>query len=283
MKATLLLIFTLIVGYNTAWSKGFTKHNIEGIGITYMRVDTDAGKVYLYNTDDSLWKVITPKIPEGRTLVQARYASTKLFNDDTLVEVAVFYKVQCEDKYYAYDMQVVNELNEAIYNYYDIQNCILTNNDGQYRLALWVSHSPLHPFYKGSFWDGFVVDLPGKRLPLYTVEDNKIQADIYVNPNDNKAYIRYDIPEPDGFSYMEVYTEEGAWKGRIILDKTSGMYILEPRLTPTGSFYVIIRGGGEDSDPIRFDVKPINAMTKIDNFWPINLAPSVENTGIIHY
>ncbi len=193
---------------------------------------SDTLGVYLYNSDHSIWKSITPIPPAGYRLNSAYAISDNLFNTDNSVEfIGVFYSTSFPH----YKTYLVTEAGSMTFidtSYYGTVHFNQSTNS--YKLITTILPNVLYSYVSN------VYSLPGT-IPcgrcgsLGVAKTNNISGQVSATPNPTTGVFRIDA------------------KGQVVITNAAGISVFstltyngEPvDLTkqPTGIYYILYQGG----------------------------------------
>lgn len=184
--------------YHTVES--FRVVTLEGEGEKYVMYDTVAKNIKLYNIDHSIWKTIPLSILSNGELWTIAVVSTKFFNTDSKVEA--FIGVDTSITSLGFIGYIINE-----------DGSILQTLPGIYNV---------HPVKVGSSWKAQAYDynnmsdqpiysvpgsLPGTGLKVSELKTSGVN--LYPNPIDQVATLRYTLPEGVQTGKLYVYDATG--------------------------------------------------------------------------
>lgn len=178
-----------------------TVHNLEGEGHKYMAVSPASEDILLYNTNHTVWKIMDAMIPNNSVLVSASYPSTKLFDNDSYVEVLVTFADTSGGTYKPY-IQIVHE-NGSNYNILPAYGGYVAKVDNSWKLIVNINQNPSY---------SEVYTLPGNYLNVkQTTGDGVEEASslLYPNPMNEAATLAYTLPHGEQSGIINVYCSNG--------------------------------------------------------------------------
>ncbi len=216
--------------------------NIEGYGQKYAIVDTLTNKVHLHNSDHSLWKTINTFIPNGGKFISISCISSKLFNNDEMVELAFCYKIK-NGSSEIYITRIVNEKGANIDVLYGVHEATPVHINGEWKLKATVAGINKYNIYS----------LSGSYL-LSSNEEHEIESIIYPNPFSTSAVIKYHLPKDKKNGIIRITDSYGKFiKEYYITDKFNNISIQRGDL-PSGNYLYSIISEGELIDSKKFTI-----------------------------
>jgi len=232
---------TLINTYNNA----IYVTNIEDEGYKYFGIDFESNQVLMYNTDHTLWKTINIDVPENNTIDEIAYVSSKLFNNDNLIELLVVFNEYIETSdtsgYFLYTTKIINE-NGVVF--LDVTgggySVVFNTAEDIANLLLYVYDFSVSPFTVSTE----VYSIPG--VPYYINEEGmgvKLK-NAFPNPTSSLITIPFTFNNKVVTAKIVVYNELGVEVYRDQVAPNSNNYKLNSNQFPKGSyFYSIITDG----------------------------------------
>lgn len=247
MKSLILLTITIVILNAVAYSQitfeksysnygEVTVHNLESIGYKYMAADIGNNKVYLFNSDHTIWKTIDCKIPTGHEMGYANYPSTLLFDSDNGVEVLVAY--QDTSTYDTY-IHIVDENGTILQTITNLYWSSVVKFDNVWKLIA-SGYSSNNIYYSD------VYSLPGKLLSVKKPGKGENSESIaYPNPMQNHATITYNLPKGVNNGSIQLFNSNGILITTFPVNKNSGSVHIERADLPSGVYHYSVTSGNE--------------------------------------
>lgn len=212
-----------------------TIHNLEGEGYKYMISDNANKRVYLFNTDHSLWKTINVQLPNGCKMNGANYASTRLFATDSKVEILVHYIDTTSSKVTTH-LQVCDEDGLVIKR--------ITDTNSGYG-AVWKVDNNWKLFVNYLTPDVYtdVYSLPGKLLSAQKPGKNNDEAGLYAYPNpaQNSATLSYVLPTAANTGLIQVFSQDGTLVRSYPVNDNAGSISIDRAALPSGIYHCTLK------------------------------------------
>lgn len=178
--------------------------NIEDVGYKYCVVKAAAYKAELYNTDHSLWKTINLPLSPSKTVISTYYASSKLFDMDSDIEIVLTY-YETVGSNAVYTTVIVNEDGSILHTFADVSSLSVVKVDNAWKGIVNVVVSS-NNYYSD------VYSLPGKYFSIVKEGGDGKESDamFYPNPMDEVATLSYHLPTGTQNGTIQVYSSAGA-------------------------------------------------------------------------
>ena len=215
----------------------------------------DSAKVYLYNTDNTLWRTIVVSSYTGYKLEYALAVSDNLFNADNLVELVAVYAATSGTAFPQYKSEVINENGVVVQtldtSYYATVHYNSTTNT--YKLFTNFFH------YSPVYYVTNVYSLPGtmpcgqcSALGVDKPGGSATQAitvsDPVPNPSSGMARINYDLPDNINQATIVFYNMAGQLVRELTLMPQSRFIDINNSLFKAGLYNYSIRSENIVSD-----------------------------------
>ena len=209
----------------------------------------DASKIYIYNSDHSVYKTINLQIPSGYSSNNAYftniYVSDHLFNSDDKIEYIVRYNNGSANK-----LQIENEDGNILktwdFNETPYYSVIYTENN-IYKLLISLYTTPNQTQ---------VYSLPGTLAKSNELKNNKDEiGNPYPNPTVSNIVIPYELPENTNEATLSIYTVDGKEIRQYTVGKMFDNFILNTSDMMKGIYLYNINGKNFNSEMKKFIVE----------------------------
>lgn len=220
--------------------------DIENIGLKYVVFDRDNHKLYIYNVDHSLMKTVNLIVPPGTTFSAAPlHLSTKLFNDDDKIE----FLYTCADfsiNTPTSTTYVMNEDGSVLQTISGIKSYAMQKAGSQYKLVAYT-------------WDDkmSIYSLYGS-LPSTNLKPNgekTAEADLYPNPMETAATLRYTLPSGTQQATINIYTSDGKLTRQMQVTDQFGALLIQRGDLPAGNYYYQVTAPGVQTVSEQFVIR----------------------------
>ncbi len=268
MKKLVFLIATLLYFLPQTYAQMTLANNFGGNGWNEIQVVnlTNSGKkiavvrgqiyatgpdtIHYYNLDYSLWKtIVCPNIPHfygefclNRNYVNISYSSETLFNLDTLLEAAIFYRDSTNIQHGK--ILIINEngtIVDSILNTIPLTFKVHNINPTTYIATVTTTTSTLALNLPGTI----PCDACGGGLGLTKTETDKnlISAPI-PNPSKDEVKISFSLPEGASRGELNIYNTNGQKVRSYQVDNRFGFIMVDNSQLASGTYYYNITSNG---------------------------------------
>ncbi len=218
--------------------------NIDDVGYKYYGINYETNQVLMYNTNHTLWKTINIATPENSTIDEIAYVSSKLFNNDSNIELLVVFNEYIETSdtsgYFVYTTKVVNENGVT---FLDVPgggySTVYEIDENEANLLVYVYDFSVSPFDVSTN----VYSIPGV-LTSYNTNSSIILENAFPNPTRSFITVPYKLENNTGAANIVIYNELGIEVHRELLSPNTNNFRLNISLFSKGVyFYSIIADG----------------------------------------
>lgn len=237
--------------------------NLSTSGRKYLVRDMAGSKLRIYNLNHTIWKTINLPAVANHVPGYTSYLSEGLFNTDSKLEVAVYYR-NTTPNVYVHKIVIVNE-DGNILNTVDSAEVIKVFNAGNnsYKAIIEKDGDRAAVFsLPGTIpcdvcGNGLGLGKPGKET-----NSGNISAPI-PNPSSNQTKIEYTLPEGVSKGDIELYNMNGQKVRSYNVDKSYSSVTIDNSELPAGTYFYYLKAVGTRSEARKMTIVKIHSTT----FW----------------
>ena len=257
-KHILLIIIPLLIFQNSmisqislvgSYDKAVYVANIEDVGYKYYGINFETNQCEIYNIDHTLWKVIDIVPPENNYIDEIAYLSSKLFNNDSNIELLVVFSeyITTSDTsgYYFYTTKVINENGVT---FLDVPGGGYSNiyeiDDSEANLLVYIYDFSISLFDVSTN----IYSIPGTPYTLNETNSGITLKNAFPNPAHSFITVPYELQKTTNNAKIIVYNELGVEVYRSGLNPNEKFFRLNTFQFSKGVyFYVVESNGGKSS------------------------------------
>jgi len=247
LLTTILLLATFVLNAQVTLDKKYDYSTsvvkLETLGYKYYLMDVPLGQCRIYNTDHSLFRIVSCNVPSGFYLSDIKFISEKLFNSDAGIELlCTFYKYNTAKDYYEYDSKIINEdgsqivfIDGSLYNY------INKTGDTEYKLFSYCYDFSVSPEI---VWTN-IYSLPGSPVVSAIINADKpdFLLNAFPNPASQSLKVAYVLPENINQATLHLIDNSGKQVEQFMVDNHTDHLMLDVSRYQSGVYHYFIEYG----------------------------------------
>ena len=219
--------------------------NIDDAGYKYYGIDYETNQVLMYNSDYSLWKTIDIDVPNNNSIDEIAYISSKLFNNDSNIELLVVFNEYIETSdtsgYFVYTTKVVNENGVT---FLDVPgggySTVYEIDENEANLLVYIYDFSVSPIEVSTN----VYSIPGILTSSSEFNTGFMLENAFPNPTRSFITVPYKLKNNTNTANIVIYNEIGIEVHRELLSPNTNNFRLNISLFSKGVyFYSIIADG----------------------------------------
>jgi len=256
-KYILLIIIPLLIFQNNmisqislvgSYDKAVYVANIEDVGYKYYGINFETNQCEIYNIDHTLWKVLDIVPPENNYIDEIAYLSSKLFNNDSNIELLVVFNeyIPTSDTsgYYYYTTKVINENGVT---FLDVPGGGYSNiykiDDSEANLLVYIYDFSITPFDVSTN----IYSIPGIPYSVSEVNSGIVLKNAFPNPAHSFITVPYELEKTTIDANIVIYNEIGVEVYRSRLVPNEKVFRLNTVQFSKGVYFYIVESNGRKS------------------------------------
>lgn len=255
MKKYLILSIIILIIFQTkviaqisllnTYSDAVYVVDIEDVGYKYYGIDFETSQCKIYNLDHTLWKTIDIVSPTNNYIDAVAYVSTKLFNNDSNIELLVVFSEYVETSdtsgYTYYTTKVINENGVTFLDVPGGGYSIIYNIDEtEANLLVYIYDFSVSPFNVTTN----IYSIPGTPYTMSETNFGITLKNAFPNPSHTFINIPYDIVQSTNSADIIIYNELGAEVYRSKINSNENIYRLNTNHFSNGVYFYQIESNG---------------------------------------
>ena len=219
--------------------------DIEDVGYKYYGIDFETSQCKIYNMDHTLWKTIDVVPPVNNYINEIAYVSTKLFNNDSNIELLVVFSEYIETSdtsgYYIYTTKVINENRVT---FLDVPgggySIIYKIDETEANFLVYIYDFSVSPINVTTN----IYSIPGTPYTLSETNLGITLKNAFPNPSRSFINVPYDIAQSSTSADIIIYNELGAEVYRNKINSNENVFRLNTNRFSKGVYFYKIESNG---------------------------------------
>lgn len=222
--------------------------NLEDVGDVYYGVDYTTNECQIYTSDYSPWKTISIVPPSNTTLYDVAYVTTKLFNDDSQVELlAVFTEYIVTSDTSGYIIYTTKIINEAGVPFLTLEGAgystVYNLSNGKSKLLCFVYDFSVSPYTVITN----IYTIPGSMSSI-PEQTGLFLGNAFPNPASKQVNIPVSLEFQESTAKLTLLDVSGKVISQTTIPPFQPMYLMQTQSLKGGTYFYYIESGSRQSE-----------------------------------